>query len=104
SLISRNTIFDCENHRLQTLVKHFNLTQREAHRALSDAEMCLDVAISCFAKMGQPTLRQLQERQGQALQWPEFSLERLRSKSQHKAIVEALEKKVDVQIEYKGGS
>lgn len=35
--ISRNLFPDLPNHKLATLVKHFGLTQSEAHRALSDS-------------------------------------------------------------------
>lgn len=104
SLLSRAVITNSPNHRLQTLVQHLNIPVRAAHRALTDAEACLDVALKVFQKMGQPTLHELIEKQGRRLDWPEFSVQRLKNKPQLRALVEALESHLDVQIEYMGGT
>lgn len=105
SLLSRNLITDSPNHRLQTLIQHLKLQPREAHRALSDAEACLDVALACFHKMGGANnIHDLVQRQGRKLEWKEFSVQSLKTEKRFQALVEALENKIDVQIEYLGGT
>lgn len=104
SLLARSILLDSPNHRLQTLVQHYGLEQREAHRALSDAESCLDVALLCFQKKSNPSLEELQKLQGRFLGWKSFSLKDLRAQKKFEAMVDAVENKTEVQIEYLGGS
>ena len=104
SLLARKVIIESPNHRLQTLISHLKLAPRTAHRALSDAEGCLDVAIKCFEKLGEVTLGRVCEVQTKTLNWADYSIDQLWQKVQYRAIVEALKEKDLVQIEYMGGS
>ena len=111
SLLSRKVIIDSENHRLQTLIKHLGLPQRQAHRALFDAEGCLGVAMKCFQKLEeklskeniQLSLGKICDTQGTTLHWLDYSIDQLRQKVELQAIIEALQEKEDVQIVYMGG-
>ncbi len=108
SLLSRKVILDSENHRLQTLIGHLNLPKRQAHRALSDAESCMDVALKCFEKLEEKnddiTLGRICEVQGVNLHWQDYSILQLKQKPEYRSIIEALESGSDVQIVYMGGS
>lgn len=104
SLLSRRVIIESENHRLQTLIKHLNLPKRQAHRALSDAESCLDVAMKCFEKLGDVSLGKICDVQGKTLLWQDYSIDQLRQRVELRAIIEALQAKEQVQIVYMGGS
>ncbi len=104
SLLARQIFPESENHRLQTLVRFLNIEPRTAHRALSDAEACLDVGLKCFAKAGDITIGDLITQQTKPLYWSDFSIQLLLQNPVHRAIVEALRQKADLQIEYMGGS
>jgi len=104
SLLARAVITDSENHRLQTLIKHLGLPARQAHRALSDAESCLDLALVCFKKLGPVTLTELTRRQGRTLNWTDFSVESLKAEVRYRPLIDALQTGQPVQIEYDGGS
>lgn len=104
SLLSRKVIIDSPNHRLQTLIKHLQLPSRQAHRALSDAEGCLDVALKCFEKLGEVTLGHICEVQTKTLNWIDYSIDQLWQKQNYRAMIEALKEQDLVQIEYMGGS
>lgn len=104
SLLSRKVIIDSPNHRLQTLIKHLQLPSRQAHRALSDAEGCLDVALKCFEKMGECTLGRICEVQTKTLNWIDYSIDQLWQKPAYRQMIEALKDQDLVQIEYMGGS
>lgn len=108
SLLSRKVIIETPNHRLQTLIKHLDLPKRQAHRALSDAEGCLDVAMKCFARLQEKhpdlTLGKICDTQSKPLYWAEYSIDQLRQKQEFRAIIEALKAKEQVQIIYMGGS
>lgn len=43
SLLSRKLVQGTENHKLQTLIKHFGIFSERAHRAQDDAQACLEV-------------------------------------------------------------
>lgn len=104
-LLARNIVPECENHRLVTLVKHFGVEAGQAHRALDDAKACLQVALKCFEKVGENArLTELFQLQGGDIPWSQFSIQALRSHAVYQKLVEALEKKVDLQIIYNGGS
>ncbi|MGZ3770730.1 MAG: exonuclease domain-containing protein [Bdellovibrio sp.] len=104
SLLSRKWIHGVENHKLQTLVKHLNIDGGQAHRAYDDAKACLQVAHSCFEKMGpQTTLAQAIKSQGKNLWWKDYSLQSL-NQSKYKTLVEAINAKKDVDMIYQGGS
>ena len=104
SLLSRNLIPESPNHRLQTLVEHLGIPKRTAHRALSDAEACLDVGIKCFEVFGNGDLRSLQRKQGRTLNWSSFSIQNLKAEERYVDLVEAVLHKTPVQIKYSGGS
>lgn len=105
SLLSRKIFPHCSNHRLQTLVKYLGIDGGQAHRALDDAKACLGVAVRCLEKLGpQITLAEIISRQGQEILWKHYSVGDLRSHEVYSRIVEALEKKVPLQIVYQGGS
>jgi DNA polymerase III subunit epsilon len=104
-LLGRHIVPDCENHRLATLVKYFNLEGGQAHRALDDAKACLHVALNCFAKVGaEARLTELFKMQGGDIAWTQFSVQALRSHAVYQKIIEALDQKADLQIIYSGGS
>lgn len=104
-LLARHIVPESENHRLQTLVRFFALDGGQAHRALDDARACLEVTLKCFEKVGPDArLTELLKRQSGDIPWARFSIQSLRSHLVHQKIIEALDKKVDLQITYAGGS
>lgn len=106
SLLSRNLIPQAPNHRLQTLVEYLEIPKRTAHRALSDAEACLDVGIKCFEVFDKRNvdLKTLQNKQGRSFVWSAFSIQSLKAEERFVDLVEALVHKSPVQIKYSGGS
>ncbi len=78
SLLARKLIRGTTNHKLQTLVKELNLKQsdgHQAHRALDDAQSCLEVLKECFKRVpsGQSLLDFAKNMNG-FLQWKNFKL------------------------------
>jgi DNA polymerase-3 subunit epsilon len=105
SLISRNTITDTPNHKLQTLVKLLGIDGGQAHRALDDAKACLDLTFHCFEKKDVKTFTDAFAIQGSPLWWNYFSVRGRTLQSQMwKTVVEAIEKKKNLEIIYNGGS
>ena len=105
SLISRKIILDSENHKLQTLIKHLGLQQGQAHRALDDAKACLELTLNCLNKFGEEkTLAQILELQEKPLYWRHYSVQALLRNETTKTLVNAIEKKIKVDIIYQGGS
>jgi DNA polymerase III subunit epsilon len=111
SLLARKLITGVPNHRLQTLVQHYQFSNREAHRALADAENCLNVALKCFelrdtnATPGAGSIEDLQHVQATRLEWSAFSLRKLASnRPELMALVDAVRAGLDVEVEYLGGS
>ncbi len=105
SLLSRKAFSNAPNHRLQTLIKFFQLNQGQAHRALDDARACLDVALRCFEKIGaDATIAKILDYQAVPLVWGAYSIADLRSHAVYAVLVESLETHKDVQIIYAGGS
>lgn len=105
SLISRKIITDCENHKLQTLIKHLGLQQGTAHRALDDAKACLSLLIVCLQRMGEETtLEEILTLQEKSLFWRNFSLQALLRSEVGKVLINGIEKKKTVKIQYQGGS
>ena len=51
SLLSRELFKNSVNHKLQTLIKYFQLPQGQAHRAEDDAEACMQVTLKCLEKL-----------------------------------------------------
>lgn len=125
SLLARKTIEETPDHRLQTLVQHFNIDGGQAHRALDDARACLYVALKCLSRMedslngitqsgqmsfdansAQKTLSldAIFERQGGALSWGRFSMEALKSSPVGQALIDATVSQTNFEMTYAGGS
>lgn len=105
SLLSRKAFPESINHKLQTLIKFFQLKQGQAHRALDDAEACLSVGLKVFEKIGQSaSLDDLLKYQEAKLPWADYSISKLKSHPVYSKLIEALETKSMVQITYSGGS
>jgi DNA polymerase-3 subunit epsilon len=105
SLISRKIIKGTDNHKLQTLVKHFKIEAGPAHRAESDARACLQVALHCFDMIGdQATFQDLLKVQGKDLSWKNYSLQDLHSNYNLKGLLEAIKKDQSVEFIYMSGS
>lgn len=105
SLLARRVFPESENHKLQTLIRFFNLEQGTAHRALDDARACLEVGLKIFNKIGpDKDMAEIASYQNANLLWTNFSISALKGNSNFKAIVEALEQNSPVQIVYSGGS
>lgn len=105
SILSRRAFPQSPNHRLQTLVDFFKLDKGTAHRALDDAKACLEVGLRVFEKLGGlTTIAQIYEFQTTRLEWPQFSMQALRSNPVFVTLLGALEKHEPLQIVYDGGS
>lgn len=104
SLLSRHIFPESKNHRLQTLIRFFELEQGTAHRALDDTIACLEVTKRCIEKLGEPSLKKLISVQTKNLQWNNFSIEQIRKKEAQSYLVEAIEQKKNVKIDYKKGN
>ncbi|MCB0349993.1 MAG: 3'-5' exonuclease [Bdellovibrionales bacterium] len=105
SLMSRKAFPESTNHKLQTLIKFFNLKQGQAHRALDDAEACLAVGLKVFERVAHDaTIEDLLKYQEAKLPWSDYSISKLKSHPVYSKLVEALETKSLVQITYSGGS
>lgn len=75
SLLSRKLIPETMDHKLQTLVKHFNFNSLAAHRAYEDARSCMMVFNKCIERMnGNYTLDEVIGMQGKRLVWDNFLL------------------------------
>jgi DNA polymerase-3 subunit epsilon len=78
SLLARALVPESANHKLQTLVRHFNLDGGQAHRALDDAKACWGVFAHAVARLPEPwSLETLEQKQGRPLEWERFSLRAL---------------------------
>ena len=100
SLLSRKLFPEAPNHRLQTLIRFFELEQGVAHRALDDAVACLEVAKHCFDKSEPATLKNLIAIQAKKLSWDSYSIDALRRNAVLGTLVDAIEKKQEVKIDY----
>lgn len=104
SLMARALFKDSENHKLQTLIKFFNIEQGQAHRALDDSKSCLEVALKCFEKIGWDKLpSDVEVIQGRPLRWVDFSIRDLMSDLRYRDLVIAVKEDREVQIVYSGG-
>ncbi len=108
SLLSRSLFPESKNHRLQTLIKFFNIEQGQAHRAFDDAVACLEVGLKCLEKFPKDNtpwseIFDIQgTAQGEPLDWNRFSINSL--DSNYKLIVEGAKKQKQVAIKYSSGS
>jgi len=108
SLLARRLIPESVNHKLQTLIKHLKITAGAAHRAQTDAEACLQVALECFRRASEKnsspvSIRTLQSLMGKALPWSAYSLFQERNPTVQ-LVIEALQEVRDLDIVYEGGS
>ncbi len=105
ALISRKALPTSPNHRLQTLIQFLNLPQGQAHRALDDAEACLQVALRCFHVIGEhATLEDLFRFQETDMKWLNYSIDELCEKEAYHNLVSAIRGRKIVEMVYQGGS
>jgi DNA polymerase-3 subunit epsilon len=105
SLLSRHLFPESQNHRLQTLIKFFNLQQGTAHRALDDTKACLEVALRCLSKTGDDTeLEKASEAQGGVITWQRFSMKELGARPVIRALMEGILQQKRVSMVYASGS
>ncbi|RYZ70016.1 MAG: WYL domain-containing protein, partial [Proteobacteria bacterium] len=101
SLLSRNLFLESENHRLQTLIKFFNLPQGTAHRALDDTKACLEVGLRCLEKTGTDAdLKEAFAAQGGLISWQRFSMKALDEKPAMKTMKQAIAEQKIVEMNY----
>lgn len=102
SLLARKLISGTPNHKLQTLVKHFNFPANRAHRALDDAESAWLVFLECMKKLdADASLEKIQSIQDKKIDWKDFSILNLELQGLSK-IVEAIKSKSAIEIQYDG--
>jgi DNA polymerase III subunit epsilon len=105
SMLARKAIVGPENHKLQTLVKFLNLQGGTAHRALDDANACLELFFECARRKSLSTFADIFNLQGQALWWQDYSLKsKILASQTWQKVIEATEKKKQLEIIYQGGS
>ncbi len=105
SLLSRAINFNVVNHKLATLAAHFSIPTGQAHRALDDAQTCLQVALRYFEKLGREAkISDLLSVQTVDLRWSRFSIEALMERDHLRTLVRALRDRREVIITYDGGS
>lgn len=105
SLLARRLFPESENHRLQTLIGFFGLARGTAHRALDDAQACLEVALRCLEKTGSESpLTKALEVQGGALTWERFSMKALDKEPIAKVLIQAIRDQGVVEMAYAAGS
>lgn len=103
SLLSRKLFPESQNHRLQTLIKFFDLPQGTAHRALDDTKACLEVALRCLEKAGE-TLDHAFLAQGGAITWQRFSMNEIAQRPAVRALMDAIRDRKRVSMVYTSGS
>lgn len=104
SLLSRKLIHGTENHKLQTLVRHFSIDGGSAHRAADDAKSCLQVGLKCLSLLGEEiSIQKILETQEKKLEWIYYSLKFPQSLALQ-TVVQALEIRKNLNILYAKGS
>ncbi len=105
SLLSRKLFPESQNHRLQTLIKFFELAQGTAHRALDDTKACLEVALRCLAKTGDDAeIAKAFEAQGGIITWQRFSMRDLEARAAIKELMTGILEQKRVSMVYAAGS
>ncbi len=113
SLLSIELFPDFENHKLQTLVKLFDLKKGQAHRALDDSQSCLEVFLKCAERVSEQmkektgeeaNLADIFEAQKVLLKWDRFSIKQLTKIELFRDIVESVEKGKEMEVIYGSGS
>lgn len=104
SLISRRVIYGVENHKLQTLIKHFEFPSLAAHRAYEDARACMFVFHEAMKKLNPDvTLEEVIEVQTKKLNWNNYSLFPSPTAAIH-TLIEAIETGKSIQMIYGRGN
>jgi DNA polymerase-3 subunit epsilon len=104
SLLARNVITGTPNHKLQTLIPFLKIKKGTAHRALDDSEACLQVGLHCLQKidcMNQP--EEAFVKINCSYKWQDFLISKS-GNDKIKILVEAIEKKLPVDVIYFGGT
>lgn len=104
SLLSIQLFPQSENHRLQTLIRYFNLPQGAAHRALDDARACLEVGLLCLEKVGEGPIAKAFAAQGGPLSWRRFALSEIEQNPVGKTLIQAIRDQWIVEMSYGSGS
>lgn len=104
SLLSRKLFPESENHRLQTLVRFFNLPKGTAHRALDDAKACLEVGLRCLEKVGDEPIERASDIQGGPLTWERFSMKSIEETPIGKVLIQSIRDQSRVEMKYGAGS
>ena len=105
SLLARKMIPESHNHRLKTLVDYLKINMGQAHRALDDAEACLQVALKCFERIGDVSIDEMLAKQGGGLSWANYSIRELEAKTHQQVLIQAIRTGGrSVQLVYDGGS
>lgn len=103
SLISRKLIPETIDHKLQTLVKHFQFNSLAAHRAYEDARSCMMVFNKCMERMNpNATLEDVIAVQGKRLVWDNFFLLNHRN-TDVRTLIQAIEVDKLVLLRYSKG-
>lgn len=103
SLMSRKLIQESPNHKLQTLITVLGLTRGQAHRALDDAQACLELALKCFTRLRGETIDDIFSVH-EPMFWERFSFKALESQDAFNNLIHAQLNNKDVEIQYDGGS
>lgn len=103
SLLSRKLIPETIDHKLQTLVKHFQFNSLAAHRAYEDARSCMMVLNQCIER-AKPniTLDELIGIQGKRLMWENYSLFHNKN-PEIQALIQAVEADKHILMRYSKG-
>ena len=101
SLLARAVIPESPNHRLQTLVEFLGIPKRTAHRALSDAEACLDLALKCLERVGPgASMSDAFAKMGGALEWSRYSLKSSSHLASTKDIIQSIQQDRWLEVRY----
>lgn len=104
SLISRRVIYGVENHKLQTLIKHFQFPSLAAHRAYEDARACMFVFHEAMKKLNPDvTLEEVIDVQTKKLFWNNYSLFPSPTTEIH-ILIQAIETNKSIQMVYGRGN
>lgn len=103
-LLARKVFPKMINHRLATLAANLGVKQSQAHRALDDSKVCLEVALKCMEQLGPVPLDEVFKVQGGACEWPQYSMKTLEKEAKFAPLIAASRDKLVVELVYTGGS
>ncbi|MDX9730431.1 MAG: 3'-5' exonuclease [Bdellovibrionales bacterium] len=122
SLLAQGNVPETPNHRLQTLVPFFGINPGQAHRALDDANACLEVAMNIFMRLQKQndemggeayelTVKDIAAKQLRRtkldlgpLYFQRFSLDEIKKNADIARFIEAAKLRRKVEMVYAGGS